>query len=409
MAYPDRGSGSGSSGAGNTAGLYLPAGWNTRFKAKLAAAGSARARVAVVGDSITQGFYASNLDTKSYVALLRTGLQGTYGDGGSGFKGSANTAANINGASYTSGGLGGSMVSTTGTWTNSLPDGPGANSIRGESVGATATFVVRGTQIEVAYLTGAAPTFGSFTATIDGALQSPVVTIGSVGGAIVSYTVGAGTHTVVITASTATGAANYCIIAGVSGRNSTGVIVDNYGRGNYPSTAYANTTGQSWGSGGAFGGASQGTFMKAGQWSGGTNRPADLVIWAFGANDSRSVASGYGVTPDQYEKNLRGYLDDVRVNYDTDIMLLLQHPGKLEDTTLKYYGAYADRLRTLADTYGAGYVNMWGLLRNSYEYGTAQSFWGDSTSAGAAGTDTIHPSDLGHVIIKNAVLSAITS
>lgn len=59
----------------------LLGGWYTA----LSLSGAARASIAVIGDSITDGYLATNFDTQSWVSVLRSLLQDEHGDGGEGF------------------------------------------------------------------------------------------------------------------------------------------------------------------------------------------------------------------------------------------------------------------------------------------------------------------------------------
>lgn len=393
-------------------GLSLPPGWNTNIKAALAGASGANAKIAVVGDSIACGFLSSNIQTKGWVDLMRIALQATYGNGGSGYISSAKSTVAIADATYTGAGVGG-VVATTGTWTMSVADGPGASSIRGESLNATSTWLVNGTSVKVYYLGGSGGVvYGTFTVTIDGVLVD-TVNSANASSAVLSktYAVSAGAHTVLITCTTSAGAGMLnAIICGVWGRNATGVIVDNYSHGNWPSTAMANTTANTWGTTSNGSGSLQGTFGKAGQLSGGSLNPADLVITAFGVNDCRSVASGYGITPDQFSKNILLYLSDVReTSPNCDILIVVNHVGTaIEDQTLLYYHQYLNRLQGIAQSYGAGLVDIWTLLRNSYAGGTAAGFFGNHANPGVVGSDNVHPCDAGHAFIEAKILAAIT-
>ena len=56
-------------------GVFLPEGWDDHWQAALAGAGSAPARVAAIGDSITRGYFASLLDGTGWLARVRANLQ----------------------------------------------------------------------------------------------------------------------------------------------------------------------------------------------------------------------------------------------------------------------------------------------------------------------------------------------
>ena len=89
-------------------------------------------------------------------------------------------------------------------------------------------------------------------------------------------------------------------------------------------------------------------------------------------------------------------------------MFVLPHLGQFDAS--QRGDAYAARLRGMADHFGAAFVNMNAVFRNSWSYFNSLSGWGvaNGASPGTAGTDSVHPSDAGHQLYAN-VLSPILS
>lgn len=412
--------------ANDSPGLHIPGGWGANWKAARATAkaGSGLARVAFAGDSLFAGLLSSNLDTKGYVGLIKTALQAAYGNGGSGFKGVADTAQVLDISLAAYGNAVAGLIATTGTWTvSTTPDGPGMQCLESVVSGSTATYAVNGTSASIVYYTDGSASFGSFAVTIDGVSQGTINsdTGGSSGPTAIAEIVysglSAGNHTIVIT----TSGTLAVFICGVSGRNATGVVVDKYARGSFPSTALSNTAAASWKASGTVYTVS--TFGNAGQWSGGSLRPCDLCIYGMGLNDAIGGANYSLTTPDTYIANVRRYLDDVKDGSGqtgaTDIVLLANHRGKVnpyqEDATTTYYANYIARLRGLADYYGAAFINLGELGHNSWNWMVAQGYMGlaAGTTPGASGTsgtaDVVHLSDTGHQWAANQILPILTA
>lgn len=109
-----------------------------------------RASISVIGDSITAGYYSTNWDTKSYVAMLRSLLQADYGNGGEGFLSLLHT-------DYTPGAPGGDAVVrwvySAGVWTGNYGDQrQGAGAIAGRKYtnsASEASLVFTGDSIQV--------------------------------------------------------------------------------------------------------------------------------------------------------------------------------------------------------------------------------------------------------------------
>jgi hypothetical protein len=397
--------------AAGTPAVIIPNGWGVNWKAKLTAAqaGAGLASVAFVGDSVSAGQFCSNLDTTNLAGLVRLSLQGTYGDGGSGYK-SLYDCAQLLGNPYSSGGApsvaAGSLVALTGTWNQSTSnaDGPGAQHLEAQTNGATATYVVHGTTVKTYVLQSTGATFGHYTVTIDGNVSATFNTgsQGANGCQVQTFSgLAAGAHTVVITCGigeTLSGSLQV-FVNGVQGLNAAGVIVNKYARGSYPSGAFNNVVGsaQFYTSAGVqVGGTSTGTFAPSGKWSGGSLNPSDLIIYSMGLNDCRP--SGQATSPDAYVKNIYLYLSDVReANPLTDIVLMLQHGGDPSwAEASKYYAAYGERLQSLAATFNAVFIDFWKLGNNSWAGMKTAGYMADAANnAGISGSNQVHLSDAG--------------
>lgn len=389
-------------GNGATDYIVTPQNWDYGWRAALANRGSTPAILATVGDSLTQGLLASDMDNTNWVSLLRAAAQGLYGDGGSGFKASSHSVLGINSAAYTSSMVQASLWQTTGTWVQNLtnPEGPGGSVLQAQSAGATLTCSrIRGTQIEFFFLRGNSASFGSWSYNIDGAgwVSAGSTNTGAQGIGKVTVTgLSAGTHTVQVRADDASGTV-FFFFCGARGSNGSGVRVDNYGRGSYISQAFNNDTGTSFTTTGGqtFGGASNGNFGTAGKWSGGSLNTAHGVIYGMGLNDSRFASPA--TTPQTYFTNVQKYLEDARTgNPDLSIMIVMMHRGNPSfEATTKYYAQYVEQGRALARVFGAAFVDLWRAGQNSYTWMQTRGYWGDNTAAGAAGSDLVHFSDAG--------------
>ncbi|MEU5284114.1 SGNH/GDSL hydrolase family protein [Streptomyces sp. NPDC020755] len=369
-------------------GVYVPPGWGTVWKAQRAASGLAR--IVVAGDSLSQGYFASDLTNSSWVGLVRQALQTQYGDGGSGFYSTSRSSAVM---SASAGALAAweannSIATLTGTWTlGALNFGPGITFIQAAAA-ATATFQVSGSIVKIFNISGAAPRAG-FTYTIDGGAAVPVpVTIGPTGVQVTTVTgLTEGEHTVTIGWDGAVSEILYLV--GVAGENTAGVVVDNLARAGSRSSHWAN-----------------GNILNS-PYNGGTGYPADLVICSLGLNDAANAVTGA-----DWSANMGTYLRAVRAAHDgeTDILLLLHHIGDYGSTAgAAAYHTYAAQFQSLAAAYGAATVNLWAQGRNSWDYWNGLGYWGDGTTPGPAGTDLVHASDAGHAYIASQVLPILTS
>jgi lysophospholipase L1-like esterase len=376
--------------AGSGRGLYLPVGWDSNWRTKLAAAGSGKARVAVVGDSIAQGFYSSKLTAKGWVALMRATLQARYGDGGTGFHSSANTIPGLTtlgvaAAARTAYQNAGDLYTLTGAgWTAFGPTGgPGATSLYTSGAGDMASWTFRGTTVDIYFLQGAGA--GEYDYRIDTGAWTRVVTYNATVNAAHKRTISglaAGTHTVDVRQ--AVGAVYF---TGIAAENATGVVVNKFARFGGTADLFANTD----------------AYGPAGQFSGGLSYPGDLVIYALGINDANT-----SLDPFTFVQRVGAYVERVR-GYgalgDASLLFVLPHGGTIGHTP--HYLDYAARLRGVAEAYGAALIDFGALGRNSWDYWNTLGYWSDPAVPGAAGGDWIHPSDAGHQYMADQVLALI--
>jgi lysophospholipase L1-like esterase len=393
--------------SGSGRGIWVPPGWGQYAGPRLSAAGAgdARATVALVGDSVCRGFYSSNLDSAGWGGIVAAGLRATYGDGGSGFKSSADSSVWMEGVS----GLSkpstiawyreaGNLMAASGSWTAVTANllGPASAALRTSVPTDTITVTVRGTTVKVLWLDGGAEAMGAFTYRVDSRTPVRVAPTGIYGIAVAATSgLSFGDHTVTITATGATPTTETVII-GVAGEGSTGCLVNQFSR-------YGQTTGM----------VDSSDPLHSGTWNGGWAYPADLVVYALGANDAHASVSG-----DTWARNVRGWLEGV---YDTtfggasegavDGVLVLSHIGGY-DTEGLVYQDYAVRARGIAEAYGLLLVDLWSIGRTSWNWWRSQSggsWWANADSPGKSGTDLIHLSDPGHAAVGQTVLAAITA
>lgn len=376
-------------------GLFIPSDWGQFIYPALRAAkaGTGKAVIHFVGDSITQGFYSSDLLLKSFVGLATTAMQSAYGDGGIGWFGVANSTLVAGTASYPAN----NSWALVGTWTLQTDatqyGGPGFCSIySAASLGTTqtATATLRGTKLTIYYnqFSGG----GTFTPIIDGVSQTAVSTNGANSLASVSYTVAAGSHTLQLSIAPSQG---NVIFYGASGENSTGTVVNRFGRSGAQSSMVNNNAT---------------TYGTSAYWTGGPSYPADLVVYGMHVNDA-----GAGVTADTFLGNLTTYLSVVRdasgtapKNGKTDLIVLMPHVGK-NDYSTPVSPSYFYRLRSLCEHYGAALVDVGAVYQNSYAQAAANNYWSDGTSSGLPGTNTVHPGDAGNLAIWNLLKPLLTA
>lgn len=372
-------------------GIYVPQGWGATWKA---ARNTGTATIAAIGGSSTEGYYASDLRQKGWVDLVRNSLQAQYGNGGSGYRGTdiTSTVQTANGVpagaitAYNANGNNGTIV---GAWSvGGSSFGPGAKYVFTSTVGDSWTQVVNGTQVDIYAVAGTTAPHTTYSYQIDGGSIVNVPTVGTADNIQRTTISGlaAGNHTVVVKHAGTGG--QFVSICGISGRNTTGIVVNNFAR--YGSRA-AN-----------FAAADSTTNTD---WNGAFQYPADLAILTHGPNDAAGSDSG-----DTWAKNMRIIMERIRNNGGavgaTDLMIVLPHIGTFDSAT-NLYQDYVARARGLAEGFNAALVNMWGIGKISWNYWNGLGYWSNASNPGPAGTDSVHPSDAGHQFIKDTVYPII--
>lgn len=367
-------------------GIYVPNGWGANWKAKR---NSGTAVMHAIGSSATQGYYSSNLRANGWVDLVRSSLQSQYGDGGSGFRSTSASSvwANANGVTagaVTAYSANGNYMTPSGSWSvggNSY--GPGVTYLFTSTVGDNVTISVRGTVVDIYTLAGSTNTHSNWTYSIDGGAAVTVPDTGTADNIVKTTITGlsTGTHSVTVTkGSTGT----YLSLVGIAGRNTTGVVVNNLAK-------YGSRLANFFG-----------TANLSIDWNGGQSFPADLVTLSHAPNEA--VANNTGDAMIQVYRRVMETIRDA--NYNTDLMIVMPNVGSY-DTTNFLYQDYAIRLRMLAETFNAAFVDMWTIGKNTWSYWNSLGNWSNPSVPGTAGTDSVHPSDAGYQTIYNTIYPII--
>jgi lysophospholipase L1-like esterase len=438
----------------------LPALWGRHWFPALAAAqdGRARATVAVVGDSVGEGLYASDLAETSWVELIRSDLVQRAGDGGSGFQGMARSQTFLEGlparASEHYLGTPGNAWTQTGTWrTPTWPYGPGYGALVASTPGSTVTIPFTGTDLAIDYADRGSP----WTYAVDGGQERRTVPADTDAPSTVRVAgLAAGPHTVRITSQGADGP----WLGGIEGADDRGVRLDNYSIAGLESGAWNNA--DPW---------------RSGQLVGGVRNPADLVIYTLGGNDvlkavrdvtAAPVAGNPGVpglgwqtidagrlvtgpgipagttvvavdpetstatlshAPTQsaaavdltvtaqdvvstWRRNVEGYLNGLQRSGDglelaPDIVFVWA-PADATPQVESLYGQLKDQARAVAASVGAAFVDVQAATGQPWSDWCEAGRAGNADDPAAAGADGAHPSDAGHRYIADLVLRTIT-
>lgn len=356
--------------------------WHASFLSK------SKPVVGVVGDSISKKYNASSI-ANSWAGLMEDELQTLKGDGGSGFRGvtdgyGASFGAAVLGDQYATA----DKVVWTGSWTEATSpvypfSGPGFSMGATTTVGSSATFTVSGTSLKVYYL-GVTGTGGVISFKVDGVTLPGTINVGgrastAPASSVIMSNAGAGTHTVTVTL--VSGGVN---LYGVSAENASGAVVNVFARPGVSATQ-VNT----------------GTNAGA-DWNGGINYRADLIIYALGVNDLKSVDA----SASQVAEHTQKFMSRLRESGVTaPVIMLSNHPGKFDINTR--HVAIQARMREVAESYGGAYVDMWSKYGNSWNAADAEGFWGSTTTLGVAGDDGVHPSDSGHASIWESLREVV--
>lgn len=354
--------------------LYVPEGWGETWLRARAEASTRPVIVGLIGDSVGKGTDASPQFNRSWPGILRSRLQARHGDGGSGF-----VTTDLAGTPH---------VVATGAWTTApgfgVPSrgGPGGVSWRPTVAGngATLTYTVRGSSLAVLLKT--APSFGTFNVSVDGGPDTPVALNSAV--SVLSHPVTgltSGDHTVRVTATTGNGE-----VFGVTGRNPTGVILDNWSGGGASITVTAS-------------------FGLLTPTVSGTGSPTfasdtlaqmgvpDVFMLALGVNDVLAAAPTQESISDALTYVFgRVMAQGATDSYPPDLIVVLEHGGKVDtllDAAVEYSQVVA-QVRQAAMGVGAAIVDVWGAGRRSWQAWADQGYWGSGNA------DTVHPSNAGH-------------
>jgi hypothetical protein len=303
----------------------LPPAWNSTWENA-----GALMRFGIIGDSIGEGFSGASNYSVSWAGLVTTNLQQLYGDGGSGFVG-------VNFAKYDT------------NWDFHRGQGPGDILATSSTAGAKVNFAVRGSKIAVY----SASMGGLCFVSMDGATQTPVSV--NTGIAVTTMNVAPSTHSVDFIVGSGT-----CGVYGVAGEFDKGITVDNFSFGGRTSYSYITPDDQSYG--------------NSWDWSGGPNRPVDILVYGIGVNDAH-----YSVeTVAQYIANV-----DQIVNHTaaTDVLFYMPAIGLWQQPAGPDYTEMLMALQTYAWQRDYGYLSIQPLAPP----------WSKSWFS-----DAIHPNDLGY-------------
>lgn len=380
--------------------ITVPAGWGERWGAAAAEADNRAVTVAVIGDSISIGGGATDYRTDGFVNLIRTALQAEYGDAGDGFVTVGYGKNNLN--SF----VPGWSLPVTGGWTaDETLGGPNGTAVRPTTAGdgSTIAFIVDAAS-ELTIWSATDPSYGRYDYQLDGAAAVQVPQNLAAGVQATVIPVSDGEHTVTLIA-----AAGTCRIYGVQGDlRSTGVVVQNmsmFGRqtSHLPTVTTVGTTDTA--------------LRTTTDLFSGDNTPADLGILALGINDMDSDVTEADVVGwvDATLRLLRGWklrpvppFGDALSEADTpaDLIVVLEHrsargyeiPGAQPDINVRW-ARIMSALRSVAATYGAAVIDMWGIGGRSY------TEWND---AGMLYDTVGHPSDAGHVAYAAPIIDLLT-
>jgi hypothetical protein len=127
----------------------------------------------------------------------------------------------------------------------------------------------------------------------------------------------AGTHQVAIRHAGTAG--QFISVCGITGRNTTGIVVNNFAKYGSQSSSYIGTD--------------QALTLD---WNGGYQFPAHLAILTAGPNDANNAVSG-----DTWARRYRVIFEGIRnrgnADGDTDLMIVLPHIGNFDTTNILYF------------------------------------------------------------------------
>jgi lysophospholipase L1-like esterase len=436
----------------------MPDSWGSHWFPALAAAkdGRGTATIAVVGDSVAEGLYASDLSRTSWAELLRTSITGAAASGGSGFQGMSRSETFIDGfpagASTHYKAIPGDAWAQTGTWrTPTWPYGPGYGALVGAASGSTVTASFTGTELTIDY----ADRGSDWSYSVDGRRSTKIIPGTSDAQSSIRVPgLSSGTHQVVITALGTDGP----WLEGITGANDRGVRLDNYSIAGLESGSWNNADSQ-----------------RSGEFAGGIRNPADLIIYTLGGNDIlkavRTVAAapvagkaevagvgwqtidagrlvtGPGIEPgttvvsvdpdtsvatlsrpatssssdvaltvtaqdviNAWRSNVLGYLTGLQhtASAITPDIVFLWVPASGNPQTETLYAQLIAQSRTVAASLGAAVIDVQAATAQPWSAWCAAGRAGNENDPSKSGADGVHPSDAGHRYIADLILKAIT-
>ncbi len=390
-------------------GWYVPTDWGQNWRAKLnqAKAGRGLAVCAVLGDSVSFGYWASNLVSTSWPEILRKSLTALAGNGGSGFQSQAHSASVIynplSGVPSYYKNVTANVWQESAGWTPQVPPyvyGPGAGSLMCNISGATLANYIDGLQLGIWYYDGGAP----FSVSIDGVSVGTVAVGTSYAPAHVTFTAPNNrfdVHYWSISGGYNSSSGLGTSICGVEGLGSNGVRMDNFSFPGLISRATANTD----------------PPYYSGTYAGGWQNPADLIIYELGGNDIVGADPSYpsGTPADVWIQNIQSYLAGVMNNTyggdargSTDILFLFP-VGNVTADRFRLFGEYKSRIIGLAQSYGAAVLDVGALFHGSWNAWAKMGYAGNQADPTNAGTDFNHPSDAGHSFVAAQLTPLLTA
>lgn len=344
------------------------------FKAKLLSSASQLVRINCVGDSLTRGEYASYEPTKSWVGVLRSLLQGNFGNApGEGF---INTyEAELPAGAQPRWTLGSG-------WSTSSGGGYGHYYAQSSGALTATTCTFSGTSAVVIY--AQASSGGMVDITVDGIAkgsincQNGTTTFGKL------FTISGltdGQHTISFTPETT----GYALIEGMfaNGAASTGVQMNRLGRSGWQASDWISNI----------------NTIVLPSWNA---LPADLTVLGLGMNDVRYV------TADQYKANMQTLINSV-LSTGSEILLIAYHRP-----SPSWSGNWARMIKVLyelADENNIGLVDIFQAFFESYDMAQSFGLFGPGTNdySGSSGTNTAHPGDKGYAYIANIIEPLLVS
>ena len=359
-------------GTVGSTGSDIPGGLTSRNTSLLghfnAALNNPTQSVVLIGDSETQGYYATNRLTQSWAALLTSTLQSLYGNHGLGLIPLYDTA------NY--------PWTANGTWTGSTTIGPYEPSLTISSVfSATGTGAAYSPTVSYSLsglladsftvLTYTASDSGSCAVSIDGGPATVLSHAPTTPAAPVTDVVaagGLGYHSIAVGPN---GATQKCYFAGViPTRGTTGLQVSNIAISGSRTDMYGSVTGSAGGLG----------FLPL--------LSPDLVIISIGINDLNNAVPLATLTT--YYTNILNAAQATGAS----IVIMSEAPNSISDGNATWQ-SYRAALQSLAITYGAAFLDV-----------TAR--WKTYAAANAAGyINNNHPSTSGHNDIANYLISSL--